>query len=76
MITKLYMMKKTISQKNNGYGGARAGAGRKKKPSRVSCPFRMDKDVFEGIKREAAKREMIAGDFVTELFSDYRERQN
>lgn len=68
------MMKKIISQNNNSHGGARAGAGRKKKPSRTSCHFRIDKSVFAEIKNEAAKREMIAGDFVTELFTDYKER--
>ena len=63
-----------ISQNNNSHGGAREGAGRKKKPSRTSCHFRMDKSVFAEIKNEATKREMIAGDFVTELFTDYKER--
>lgn len=56
------------------HGGARDGAGRKKKPQNIECHLRIDRNLYEEIKATARALKVPIGEFVAVLFNNYKER--
>ena len=66
------MMKtKTISRNNNGHGGAREGAGRKKKPWCGKVSLQIDLEVLAEIKDAAKEDGESVGLFLTKAYAYY-----
>lgn len=62
---------KTTLARNDGRGGARAGAGRKKKPWSGSVNLQIDLEVWEGIRDAALEDGERVGLFLTKAYAFY-----
>lgn len=65
------MKTKTISRSNDGRGGARVGAGRKKKPWCGSVNLQIDLEVWAAIKEAAQEDGERVGIFLTKAYAYY-----